>query len=111
MNEEYNMIERNNLTTATTEPVELKMVMTRFFNASPELVFKTYIDPSLIPRWWGPKRLTTYVIKMDVRPRGIWGSSSETQTAMSTSSMACIMRLWRLRGLYTPLNLKECLDT
>jgi hypothetical protein len=38
---------------------------------------------------------------MDVRPRGIWGSSSETQAAMSTSSMACIMRLWRLRGLYT----------
>ena len=48
MNEEYNMIERNNLTTATTEPVELKMVMTRFFNASPELVFTRYIDPSLI---------------------------------------------------------------
>ena len=66
------MIERNNLTTATTEPVELKMVMTRFFDASPELVFKTYIDPSLIPRWWGPKRLATSVVKMDVRPSGIW---------------------------------------
>lgn len=65
------MITRNNLTT-TIAPIEREMVMTRFFDASPELVFKTYIDPNLIPRWWGPKRLTTYVVKMDVRPRGIW---------------------------------------
>jgi len=72
MDEEYNMIERNNLTTATTESIEQQMVMTRFFDASPELVFKTYIHPGLIPRWWFPKRTTTYVIKMDVRPRGIW---------------------------------------
>ena len=67
----HNMIGRNNLT-ATTEPVELKMVMTRFFDAPPELVFKTYIDSTLIPQRWGSKRLTTTVIKMDVRPGGIW---------------------------------------
>jgi uncharacterized protein YndB with AHSA1/START domain len=71
-NEEYNnMITRNNLTT-TIGPIEQKVVMTRFFDAPPELVFKTYIDPNLIPQWWGLKRLTTAVIKMDVRPGGIW---------------------------------------
>ncbi len=45
MNEGHNMIGRNNLTTATTADVELKMVMTRFFDASPKLVFKAYTDP------------------------------------------------------------------
>ncbi len=67
------MIGRNNLTTATTADVELKMVMTRFFDASPKLVFKAYTDPNLIPKWWGSKRLTTTtVVKMEVRPGGIW---------------------------------------
>jgi uncharacterized protein YndB with AHSA1/START domain len=69
--EEYNnMITRNNLT--TTEPTEQTLVMTRPFDAPPELVFKTYLDPNLIREWWGQKRLSTAVIKMDVRPGGIW---------------------------------------
>jgi uncharacterized protein YndB with AHSA1/START domain len=73
MNERHNMIGRNNLTTATSADVELKMVMTRFFDASPKLVFKAYTDPNLIPKWWGSKRLTTTtVVKMEVRPGGIW---------------------------------------
>ena len=71
MNEEYNMITRNNLTTATA-PIEQGIIMTRLFDAPCKLVFKTYTDPNLIPQWWGPKRLTTTVVKMDVRPGGIW---------------------------------------
>jgi uncharacterized protein YndB with AHSA1/START domain len=70
MNKGYNIITRNDLT--TTAPIEQEMVMTRFFDAPCKLVFKTYTDPNLIPQWWGPKRLTTSVVKMDVRPRGIW---------------------------------------
>jgi uncharacterized protein YndB with AHSA1/START domain len=54
------MIGRNNLTTATSADVELKMVMTRFFDASPKLVFKAYTDPNLIPKWWGSKRAYDY---------------------------------------------------
>jgi uncharacterized protein YndB with AHSA1/START domain len=65
------MITRNNLT-STTRPMEQKVVMTRFFDAPPELVFRIYTDPNLIPQWWGLKILTTTVIKMDVRPGGIW---------------------------------------
>jgi uncharacterized protein YndB with AHSA1/START domain len=63
------MITSNNF---TTRPIEQKVVMTRYFDAPPELVFKTYIDPNLISKWWGPRRLTTSVINMDVRPGGIW---------------------------------------
>jgi uncharacterized protein YndB with AHSA1/START domain len=30
-----------------------------------------FIDQNLIPQWWGPKRLATSVVKMDLRPGGI----------------------------------------
>ena len=71
MNKEYNMITRDNLTTIA--PIEQEMVVARVFDAPRRLVFKAYIDPNLIPHWWGSKRLTTTsVVKMDVRPSGIW---------------------------------------
>jgi uncharacterized protein YndB with AHSA1/START domain len=71
MNEEYYMIISNNLT-ATTAAIEREIVITRVFDASPEFLLKAYTDRNLIPQWWGPKRLITTVIKMDVRPGGIW---------------------------------------
>jgi uncharacterized protein YndB with AHSA1/START domain len=71
MNEVYDMLTRNNLL-LTTGAIEREMIMTRNFNAPPELIFKAYTDPNLIPQWWGSKILTTTVIKADVRPGGIW---------------------------------------
>src|SRR5207237_7978329 len=29
-------------------------------------------DPTLVARWWGPRRYKTIVDKMDVRPGGKW---------------------------------------
>ncbi len=49
-----------------------EIVITREFDAPRELVFKAFTDPDLIPRWWGPRRYTTIVDKMDVRPGGAW---------------------------------------
>ena len=37
-----------------------------------DLAFKVYTDPEMLPRWWGPRYLTTTVDKMDVRPGGQW---------------------------------------
>jgi uncharacterized protein YndB with AHSA1/START domain len=65
------MSTRNSIA-ATSANIEQEMVMTRNFNAPPELIFKAYIDQNLIPQCWGPKRLATSVVKMDVRPGGIW---------------------------------------
>lgn len=56
----------------TVEPARHDIVLTRVFDAPRELVFKTYTDPELIPRWWGPRNLTTTVERMDVRPGGSW---------------------------------------
>lgn len=51
---------------------ERQVTLTRVFDAPRELVFRAYTDPSLIPRWWGPRRFTTTVDRMDVRPGGKW---------------------------------------
>jgi hypothetical protein len=36
--------------------------MTRVFDAPRELVFAAYTDPTQIPRWWGPRGVTTIVV-------------------------------------------------
>jgi len=53
-------------------PSDREIVGSRIMDAPPELVFKAYTDPELIPRWWGPRRYATTVDKMDVRPGGVW---------------------------------------
>jgi uncharacterized protein YndB with AHSA1/START domain len=69
--ETLTMIASKNTLTVTL-PSDREIVLTRFFNAPRELVFKTLTDPTLIPKWWGPRATTTTVDKMDVRPGGTW---------------------------------------
>ncbi len=54
------------------EPGKHSIAMSREFAAPRELVFRTFTDATLIPKWWGPARHTTTVDKMDVRMGGIW---------------------------------------
>ena len=54
------------------DPAKQEIVMTCVFDAPRELVFRAYTDPTLIPQWWGPKRMTTTVEQMEVRHGGIW---------------------------------------
>lgn len=42
----------------------------RIFAAPRDLVFAVYTDPALIPRWWGRRRDTTVVDRMDVQVGG-----------------------------------------
>ncbi len=49
-----------------------EITIRRVFDAPPESVFKAYLDPALVPEWWGPKRFSTTVDKMDARPGGLW---------------------------------------
>lgn len=59
-------------TTTFATPSEREVVIERVFDAPRARVFAAYTDPELIPRWWGPRRLTTIVDHMDVRPGGQW---------------------------------------
>src|SRR3989442_3742388 len=51
---------------------ERELVTTHTFDAPRELVWKAWTDPKLVPRWWGPRKYTSIVVKMDVRPGGTW---------------------------------------
>lgn len=63
---------KTTLTMISAEPGKQEVVITRVFDAPRKLVFKMCTDPNRIPQWWGPKRFTTAVDKMDVRLGGIW---------------------------------------
>jgi len=49
-----------------------EIVTERVFNAPRERVFQAFVDPELIPQWWGRRVDTTTVDKMDVRVGGDW---------------------------------------
>jgi uncharacterized protein YndB with AHSA1/START domain len=49
-----------------------EIVAERVFDAPRERVFQAYIDPELVPHWWGPRGVTTVVEQMDVRDGGDW---------------------------------------
>lgn len=66
------MTERTTSSLKVTTPSDREIVMTRVFDAPRELVFKAYTDPAVIPHWWGPRRYTTVVDKMDMRAGGAW---------------------------------------
>jgi len=53
-------------------PSDREIVMERVFNAPRALVFKAYTDPNLIPKWWGPRKYTTTVDKLEVKVGGVW---------------------------------------
>src|SRR5688572_9081318 len=42
------------------------------FDAPRDMVFKAHTDPAIVPQWWGPRSLTTTVVKLEARPGGQW---------------------------------------
>lgn len=62
------------MTTATThvtaEPGSPIVEIVREFDATPEQLFRAHVDPELIARWLGPKRLEMEVQEMDARHGG-----------------------------------------
>lgn len=52
------------------EPGRQDIVMTRVFDAPRDLVFQVVTDPDLVPRWWGPRFLSTRVDRMEATPGG-----------------------------------------
>lgn len=46
------------------------LVITRQFDAPPELVWKAWTEPKHLMKWWGPKGFTTPVCQSDFRVAG-----------------------------------------
>lgn len=57
---------------AISLPSDREILITRFFDAPRELVFKAHLDPTLIPLWWGPRTTTTIVERLDAQPGGAY---------------------------------------
>lgn len=66
------MAARSSGVMTVSTPSEKEIVYTGMFDAPRELVFKAHTDPELIPKWFGPRKYTTTVDKMEVRPGGEW---------------------------------------
>ena len=60
---------KNNL---VVDRAALAYTMSRIFDAPRELVWEVCTDPELVPKWWGPRYLTTVVDKMDLKVGGVW---------------------------------------
>lgn len=46
-------------------------VLERLFNAPRELVWRTWTEPELLARWYGPN-VETIIHELDVKPDGLW---------------------------------------
>ncbi|MEW6101688.1 MAG: SRPBCC domain-containing protein [Candidatus Omnitrophota bacterium] len=53
------------------QPTE-DLVITRFFDAPDELVWKAWTEPEIFKRWWGPKGFTIPFAKIDLRVGGVY---------------------------------------
>lgn len=54
------------------EPGRQDIVITRVFDATPDVVFRAMTDPDLIANWWGPRRYETIVDHAEARSGGSW---------------------------------------
>lgn len=55
-----------------TTPSDTEIVMTREFDAPPELVWKAWTTPELVSRWWPGRRGTMKSCEIDLRVGGAW---------------------------------------
>jgi len=55
-----------------TTPSDTEIVMTREFDAPPELVWKAWTMPELVSRWWPGRRGTMTTCEIDLRVGGTW---------------------------------------
>jgi uncharacterized protein YndB with AHSA1/START domain len=56
--------------TAAADATDRQLVVTRVIDAPRRLVFKAWIEPEHVARWWGPQGFTTTFCDMDIRPGG-----------------------------------------
>lgn len=59
-------------TEVIAEPGKHEVTLIREFDAPRALVFKAFVDPALVPQWWGADSTTTVVDKLEARPGGLW---------------------------------------
>src|ERR1700704_2748815 len=59
-------------TATLTLPTDEQILITREFDAPKHLVYKAWITPELVKRWWHAKRGEVTVVEIDLRVGGKW---------------------------------------
>ena len=59
-------------TAVVTLPADNQILITREFNAPPELVYRAWTTPELIKRWWSGDRGEVTSVHVDLRVGGTW---------------------------------------
>ena len=59
-------------TAVVTLPADNQILITREFNAPPELVYRAWTTPELIKRWWSGDRGVVTSVQVDLRVGGMW---------------------------------------
>jgi uncharacterized protein YndB with AHSA1/START domain len=54
------------------EPSDGELVIRRVFKAPRDLVFKAWTEPERLAKWWGPKGLDLQVLRLELRPGGVF---------------------------------------
>ena len=55
-----------------TLPSDDEILITRAFDAPPDLVYKAWTTPELVERWWAGRRGKTTSVELDLRVGGRW---------------------------------------
>lgn len=59
-------------TTFVAEPGQHDMTITATIAAPRDAVYQAFVDPDLVPDWWGPAELTSKVERYDATSGGSW---------------------------------------
>lgn len=57
-------------TSSSSNSSERELIITRVFDAPPDLVWKAWTEPARVMKWFGPKGFTLPVCEMDLRTGG-----------------------------------------
>ncbi len=59
-------------TRISAEPGVPQIIVSRNFRAAPAMLLRAHIEPDLLARWLGPRRLRLTVDRLEARDGGIW---------------------------------------
>ncbi len=59
-------------TATVTLPTDEQILITREFDAPKHLVYKAWITPALVKRWWNANRGEVTIAEIDLRVGGLW---------------------------------------
>lgn len=61
----------------SSEPTNQDLVITRTIQAPRELVFRAWTEPDHLRQWWGPAGADMQVLRLDLRPGGVFHYSQQ----------------------------------